>query len=486
MDLAKLVGGSGIIKYRGLEMESKEGINVVTELEAEDISIDGISAQADRRVSIQKITINVVPSGKWINPDRLFPYLNMPAGRFVLPVLRATINASTDVITSVKHGFYTGDRVMFGVRAGGELPASSPQVNTQDWYYVSVIDADTYKLHATRAAALSGSSPIGFTTAGTDVVIIAQYDLEIIGEDGDRITFHAAAVTTQPNLILSRMETPFDEVEFTAYLRNGKRTTDDNAFYTIDSPGFSGWTANVEDIPTNSPFVAWADQFKVASVSVGDESITTSSAHGLSDGDVVYIGSTGTLPTATPALNPDSPYYVNVIDTDSVTLHTTAAAATAGTDAINFTSEGNGTMFLTIDNPPYTLMETLEGVEIESEAEIEDKITDRDGVVNGRFASCTMQATFAPLSLDTNNIMGMLKLQGAGAEIGRSMASNSKPLNIFSSGVFIRINGASPISSEIGWNMVEDRAKELVMVNTRSVVNGVLQDVGYVGTQIPA
>jgi hypothetical protein len=486
MDLAKLVGGSGIIKYRGLEMESKEGINVVTELEAEDISIDGISAQADRRVSIQKITINVVPSGKWINPDRLFPYLTMPAGRFVLPVLRASINTTTDVITSAKHGFYTGDRVMLGLRAGGTLPTSSPQVNVTDWYYVSVLTADTYKLHATRANANAGTSAINFSAAGTDVMIIGQYDLEVIGEDGDRITFHAAAVTTQPNLMLSRMETPFDEVEFTAYLRNGLRTTDTDSFYTIDSPGFSGWTANVEDIPTNSPWVAWAEQLIVAGITTNNEHIQTSTAHGLADEDIIYVGSTGTLPAATPTLNPDTAYYAHVIDTDEITLHTSAADAGTGTAPINFTDTGTGTMFLTVDNPPYTLMETLEGVEIESEAEIEDKVTDRDGVVNGRFGSCTMQATFAPLSLDTANIMNILRLQGEGAEIGRSMASNSKPLNIFSSGVFIRINGASPISSEISWNMVADRATELVMVNTRSVVNGTLQDVGFVGTTIPS
>jgi hypothetical protein len=486
MDLAKLVGGSGIIKYRGLEMESKEGINVVTELEAEDIAIDGISAQADRRVSIQKIMVNVVPSGKWINPDRLFPYLKMPGGRFVLPVLRASINTTSDAITSANHGFYDGDRVMLGIRAGGALPTSSPQVNESDWYYVKVLTANTYTLHATRANALAGTSPINFSAAGTDVMVIAQYDLEIIGEDGDRITFHAAAITTQPNLILSRMETPFDEVEFTCYLRNGKRTTDDNSFYTIDSPGFSGWTANVTDIPTNSPFVAWADQLVVASVDTTGETLDTSAAHGLSDGDVVYIGSTGSLPAATPALNVDTKYYVNAVDANTLSLHLTSADAIAGNNAINFSAAGTGVTFLTIDNPPYSLMETLEGVEIECEAEIEDKVTDRDGVVNGRFSTCTMQATFAPLSLDTSNVMAMLKLQGAGAEIGRSMASNSRPLNIFSSGVFIRINGASPISSELGWNMVEDRAKELVMVNTRSVSNGVLQDVGYVGTQIPS
>jgi hypothetical protein len=333
---------------------------------------------------------------------------------------------------------------------------------------------------------LAGTGAISFSAAGTDVVIIGQYDLEIIGEDGDRITFHAAAVTTQPNLILSRMETPFDEVEFTAYLRNGKRTTDADAFYTIDSPGFSGWTANVADIPTNSPWVAWANQLVVSGITTNNEHIQTSTDHGLSDEDVVYVGSTGALPASTPTLNPDSPYYAHVIDANEITLHTSAADAATGNNPINFSGTGTGTMFLTIDNPPFTLMETLEGVEIESEAEIEDKVTDRDGVVNGRFSTCTMQATFAPLSLDTSNIMQMLRLQGEGAEIGRSMANNSRPLNIFSSGVFIRINGASPISSEIGWNMVEDRARELVMVNTRSVVNGVLQPVGSVGTEIPA
>lgn len=485
MDLAKLVGGSGIIKYRGMEMESKEGINIVTELESEEIAIDGISEVADLRVSIQKINITLVPSGKWINPDRLFPYLTMPSGRYVLPVLRATINTTTDAITAGKHGFYNGDRVMIGIRAGGTLPTSSPQVNETAWYYVRVLTPDTFTLHATRANALTGSSPINFSTAGTDVMIIGQFDLEIIGEDGERITFHAAAITTQPTLMLSRMETPFDEVEFTAYLRNGKRTTDADAFYTIDSPGWTGWTADVADIPTQSPWVAWANQI------VADQIDTTgnlveSAAHGLSTGDIVYIGTTGTLPTAAPTLNPDTKYYVNVADPDTFSLHLSASDATGDLNPVDFSSTGTGTIFFTIDNPPYSLMDTLEGVEVECEADIEDKETDRDGVVNARLVSCSMQATFAPLSLTAGALLNAMNVQGANAAIGRSMAATSKPLNIFSHNMFIRVNGAAALQSDIAWNMVEDRAKELVMVNTRSVVNGVLQDVGYVGTEIPA
>jgi hypothetical protein len=485
MDLAKLVGGSGIIKYRGMELESKEGINIVTELESEEIAIDGISQAADLRVSIQKINITLVPSGKWINPDRLFPYLTMPSGRYVLPVLRATVNTTTDAITAGKHGFYNGDRVMLGTRSGGTLPTSSPQVNETAWYYVRVLTADTFTLHTTRANALAGTSPINFSAAGTDVMVVGQFDLEIIGEDGERITFHAAAITAQPNLMLTRMETPFDEVEFTAYLRNGKRTTDADAFYTIDSPGWTGWTADVADIPTQSPWVAWANQIVAADIDTTGNTIE-SIGHGLTTGNVVYIGTTGTLPTATPTLNPETKYYVNVVDADNFSLHLSLSDATGDLNPVDFSTAGTGTIFFTIDNPPYSLMDTLEGVEIECDADIEDKETDRDGVVNARLVSASMQATFAPLSLTAGALLNAMNVQGASAAIGRSMAATSKPLNIFSHNMFIRVNGAAALQSDIAWNMVEDRAKELVMINTRSVVNGVLQDVGYVGTEIPA
>ena len=485
MDLAKLTGGSGIIKYRGLELESQEGITVTPELETTEVAIDGISPMADQRVDMHKITITVVPSGKWINPDRLFPYLSMPAGRFVLPVLPASINTTSDVLTATAHGFYDGDRVMIGLRPGGTLPTSSPQVDEATWYYVKVTGADTFTLHATRANALAGTSPVNFSAAGTSVVVIGQFDLEIIGEDGERVTFHAAAVTSQPELNLTRTETPIGEVEFTAYLRNGKRTTDSDAFYTIDSPGWTGWTANVADIKTQSPWVAWADQVKVATITPATDVLDTSAAHGLSTGDAVYVGTTGVLPAATPSLNAETKYYVKATDTDSLTLHLTAAKATAGEDAVNFTGTGTGTMFLTKDNAPYTLMDTEEGVQIAAEVELEDKLTDRDGVVNAKLTDCSMEAKFIALSLGASNVLGMLKLQGSDAAIGRSLNAGSKPLNIFSAGMFIRVNGAAPKAGELSWAMANDRARELTFVNTRVVSSGTLQPVGHVGTQIP-
>jgi hypothetical protein len=482
MDLAKLTGGSGIIKYRGLELESKEGISVVPELETTEIGIDGIAAKADERVDMVKIVITATPTGKWTNPDRLFPYLSMPSGRYVLPVLPVSINSTSDVITAAAHGFYTGDRVMCGVRPGGTLPAA---VDETTFYYVRVLTADTFSLHATRAGALANTGNVDFASAGTSVVVIGQFDLEIIGEDGERITFHAAAITKQPELNFTRTETPIGEVEWTAYVRHGKRTSDADAFYTIDSPGWSGWTAAAADIPTQSPWVAWADQLKVSAVDTTDNELDFGSAHGLTTEAAVYIGTTGVLPAATPALDPERKYYVRNVDTDSVTLHLTAAAATAGTGAIDFTDAGTGTHFLTVDNPPYSLLETEAGVQVASEVELEERMTDRDGVVNARLTSAMMEAKLIPLSLGASNVMSMLKLQGTGATLGRSLNAGSKPLNIFSAGIFVRVNGAAPKAGELAWNMQEDRARELTFVNTRVVTGGSLAPVGVIGTAIP-
>jgi hypothetical protein len=486
MDLAKLTGGSGIIKYRGLELESKDGITVVPELDTMDIPIDGISEAADQRTNAHKFSIKVTPSGKWTNPDRLFPYLNYPAGRLVLPVLPVSaINTATDVLTVTNHQLYTGDRVAIGVRAGGTLPTASPAVDETTLAFVRVASVDTFTLHSTRAGALADTGKLDFSDDGDSVVIVGQFDLEILGEDGDAFTFHAVALAGHPDLKKSRSETPFGEVEFMAFLRHAYRVEDDNAFYTKSSPGWTGWTAAASDIKTQSPWVAWANQLKVATVDTTDNELDFGSAHGLTTGDVVYVGSTGTLPGATPTLDPERKYYAKVVDSDTISLHLTAADAGTGDNEVNLTSSGTGTMFITIDNPPYTLMETESGVEVTSDVKLEDRETDRDGVINAKFVSCTMEAKFIALSLAAQNVLGMLKLQGTGAELGRSLNTGSRPLNIFSAGMFVRLNGAAPKAGELAWNMKDDRARELTMVSTRVVSAGALAPVGVVGTEIP-
>ncbi len=72
----------------------------------------------------------------------------------------------------------------------------------------------------------------------------------------------------------------------------------------------------------------------VSSIDTGTDVVTTSSAHGLVNGNVVTINASA-LPTSTPQVAVDTPYYVI-----SATSNTLQLAETPGGAAINFTSTG--------------------------------------------------------------------------------------------------------------------------------------------------
>lgn len=57
--------------------------------------------------------------------------------------------------------------------------------------------------------------------------------LAVSSRAGQKVTFHAAAVTKFPDLVLSPVKTAFGQMEFTALLANGKLPTDANALYAV-------------------------------------------------------------------------------------------------------------------------------------------------------------------------------------------------------------------------------------------------------------
>lgn len=487
MDLATLNQASGIITYRGLTLESKDGINLAPELQTFDIPIDGISEAADERVTQNMLKLTVTPSGEWSSPEILMPYLKMQEGQFVLPVVPVTINTGPDVLTSsVANPFVNGDRVLVGIKAGGTLPTiGGVDVNQDTWYYVGSVSGDTFKLYSSRANALAESSAINFDGAGSSVRIVAQYDLVLNLVDGRQITFHAAAITKQPDLDMQAEATPFGEIEFTCFTRSRMEPEDSNSMYTEADVTFPGWSANSSDIRTQSQRVAWAEQLVVEDVDLDTEALTIT-AHGLTTGAKVYPGTTGTLPTASPALDPDTPLFANVSDANTLTLHTNATDAGTGSNAVAFSAAGTGVFFLTVDNPPYTLQESEAGVKVTSNLSLTDRKSDRSGMYNMQFGGCRLEVKFIPLTLATSNILNALRMQGATGARGRSLAAAAKPLSIFSSGMYVRINGAAMKSATIAQNMKDTEVREITFVNTRSVISGVKQPPGYIGTSIEA
>jgi len=480
MDLAQLTQASGILTYRGLTLESKEGINVDGDLSTFEIPIDGISEAADERVTENILTITVTPSGEWSSPEILLPYLTLAEGQFVLPVVPSSINTGTDVLSATAHPFVLGDRVLVGTKAGGTLPTIGGTAIDQDtWYYVGTVTADSFKLYTSRANALSSTSAVNFDGAGTDVRVVAQFDLVMNLVDGRQITYHACAIDEQPELDLQAEATPFGQIVFKAYCRSRMQPEDSNAFYTEASVVFPGWSATSSDIRTQAQLLAWADQIAISDVDL-DTEVLTSVGHGLTTGDKVYLGTSGTFPTSTPAMDADRPFWVNVADVDTFTLHPTAASAGTGTSDVTFSAAGTGVLFLTKDNPPFTLQETEAGVKVKSNVTFNDRKSDRSGLYNKQFGGCRLEVTLIPLTVSGDQILAALKLQGTGAARGRSLNAGSKPLSIFSSGMFMRVNGAQIKKGTREQSMKNTEAREVLFVNTRVVTAGVKQPPGYV------
>jgi len=487
LNLAKILGGSCIFGYRGMLLESKAGLVAQLTEDFTPIPIDGIDEQSDQRTKGFGYKITVVAAGRWENQDRMLPYLDMPTGRFIVPVLPiSTISTGDDELTIVKHGLFPGDRVMFECRDDdGILPAI---VSAGTHYYVSVVDDDTLQVHATKADALAATSPLNFADDGTGIImLIGQFPLEIWGEDGEKLTFGSVAITKQPDIDLSSSKTVWGSMEFEAYLQHRKKFSDSDAVYAVGAEAFPGWNdTDAEDILTQSPWVAWAEQLVVET---GDIDLTDNeidyTAHGLSTGDIVYVGTTGTLPATAPALDPETKYYVRAVSANAISLHTTSAGATADTGQLDFSNAGTGRHWLTINNPSYSLMDTKMGIKVAFPVSFEDRPRDRFGVVNRQLKSSRAEATFVPYELSAQKVLGAVQAQGSGVAIGRSASAASKPLNIFAAGQFIRILGAKPSSAAANWKQTDDRAGEVKFINTRRVVSGVLQAVAIVGDEIP-
>ncbi len=81
------------------------------------------------------------------------------------------------------------------------------------------------------------------------------------------------------------------------------------------------------------------DSQAISSIDTGTDVITTAT-HGWDTGTPVQISTADTLPTSSPQVATNTIYWVDVASTTTVTLHTTNAAAVAGTGDIDFSDAG--------------------------------------------------------------------------------------------------------------------------------------------------
>jgi hypothetical protein len=101
---------------------------------------------------------------------------------------------------------------------------------------------------------------------------------------------------------------------------------------------------------TLADFQNGAASATVSSIDTTLDQITTTAAHGFTTGDPVHVDATTTLPGG--VLNTQY-YYARAISTTVLSLHDTAAHASANTNKIDITSAGSGTITVAKNRTPY-------------------------------------------------------------------------------------------------------------------------------------
>lgn len=86
--------------------------------------------------------------------------------------------------------------------------------------------------------------------------------------------------------------------------------------------------------------------------------------HGLATGDAILLHAAtgGTLPTSSPQVVNNTVYYAKEVNSGSISVHPTAADAAAGTNDINFSAAGTGTLYVDRDHP--LVIHTFAGVKL--------------------------------------------------------------------------------------------------------------------------
>jgi len=285
--------------------------------------------------------------------------------------------ATTNIITSTGHGLVANDIVRFF--SGVSMP--SPLKQETD-YYVLYIDANTFKVSETP-----GGAEIDITTTGSGVYFNRNVEPIVAGTtisnqtragegllvNVERNTFNLADVSDVKFLVVSGSFAAGDEIqtsdggEFYIY---GTATTTTEESILVDGVNDADSTSDLMGAISDSVKTIYHSNHSVIGtmkcIKIDNEWMMTMFAadgsnsknftaatndkitcnnHGLADGSVVRVSSTGTLPAP---LSASTSYYVI-----HLTANTFYLSTTLGGTRVNITSTGSGTHTFTLQDELY-------------------------------------------------------------------------------------------------------------------------------------
>lgn len=284
------------------------------------------------------------------------------------------VNGTTEVITIPGHGFDTGDLVTYSNEGGTNLTG----LTTGTQYFVRAISVDTLSLYAigssvgrqnsftdtTRVGLTADTAPganhsltrdpdnrFDYTVTGTTGVghtltsctldgarvitftskasmiggfILASGNVDISG--GSLTGVNVSSATLEEGAALFD---PFPFGEFANLSGMTFTASDEGHAIRVTTVGSVGWDHTLSGY-WDPADLGWNFDNSQAFTS---EQIVMDAAHGFATGDAVYYNDEGG--TTQTNLTDGEKYYVNVVNTTTVTLHDTKAAAVAGSSAKN-------------------------------------------------------------------------------------------------------------------------------------------------------
>lgn len=256
-NIALRLAGPAVITYKGATFASKGDIQLALENSTFELQVDAYGT-IDNRSAGKLATVRFVPVGAWENLTVLWPANLQVIGGLTTPVrsfLPAAVNTGTDVITITAHGFESGAAVRlfsFGVLPAGLVAGTL--------YYLRAVSADTITLHATRAAAVAGTDPVDITDAGTGTHrLIEQEPLVMVTAEGERYTFHVAALANFPAINGVSQDTLIGEVVFDLFRKAGVPATTADSLYTLDAAAYVPPDIDPDDILTQAYTFTWGN-----------------------------------------------------------------------------------------------------------------------------------------------------------------------------------------------------------------------------------
>jgi hypothetical protein len=131
---------------------------------------------------------------------------------------------------------------------------------------------------------------------------------------------------------------------------------------------------------------------------------------------------------------------------------------------------------------PWDNFNTKNGWDINFATTWSEVMVDNFGTINRRYSNLIVTARAIPTGITSSDVASAIKLQGTGADRGRSLGTSGHNLDLTADGFFVRLYQAALRGGSGHYSPRTDRIGELTWLATRSFSNGTPNPLFYLGT----